>query len=54
MAFLDFYRIFKNNNEKYTFYQKLYQQKFVDLIETNNFSNLRFFVFIVIKLNFGF
>ena len=28
---------------KYTFYQKLCQTKFVDLIETNNFANLRFF-----------
>ena len=25
------------------FYKKLYQTKFVDLIETNNFANLRFF-----------
>ena len=41
----------------YTFYQKLCQTKFVDLIETNNFVNLRFFRIshiIVKKLNFGF
>ena len=39
------------------FYQKLCQTKFVDLIETNNFVNLRFFrisYIIVKKLNFGF
>ena len=42
-------------NEKYTFYQKLYQAKFVDLIEVNNFAFLRFFRIshIVVKnLNF--
>ena len=43
MEFLDFNRIFLNWNEKNTFYQKLYQTKFVDLIETNNYANLRFF-----------
>ena len=39
------------------FHQKLCQTKFVDLIETNNSGNLRFFrvsQIIVKKLNFGF
>ena len=39
------------------FYQKLSQTKFVDLIETNNFANLRIFRIshiIVKKLNSGF
>ena len=38
------------------FYQKLCKTKFVDLIETNHFANLRFFRIshiIVKKLNFG-
>ena len=43
MEFLNFKRIFWNYNEKYMFYQKLGQTKFVDLIETNNFANLSFF-----------
>ena len=57
MEFLHFSRIFWNKNEKYTFDQKLPLTKFVDLILTNNFSNLRFFLTshtIVKKLNFGF
>ena len=39
------------------FNQKLCQKEFVDLIETNNFANLRFFRIshiIVKKLSFGF
>ena len=54
MEFLNFNRIFYNLNEKYTFYQKLCQTKFVDLIEVNNFEFLRFFRIshiIVKKLN---
>ena len=57
MEFLNFKRIFWNYNEKYMFYQKLRQTKFVDLFETNNFVFLRFFriVHIIVKkLNFGF
>ena len=57
MEFLIFNRIFKNFNAKYTFYQKLCQTTFIDLIETNNFANLRFFYIshiIVNKWNFGF
>ena len=57
MDFLNFKRIFWNRNEKYMFYQKLRQTKFVDRFETNNFVFLRFFRIlhiIVKKLNFGF
>ena len=57
MEFFNFHRIFLNKNEKYTFYKKIYQTKFVDLIETNNLVNLRFFRIshiIVKKLKFGF
>ena len=39
------------------FFQKLYETKFVDLFETDNFAFLRFFRIshiIVKKLNFGF
>ena len=43
MEFLNFNHIFGNYNELYTFFQKLCQTKFVDLIETYNFANLRFF-----------
>ena len=55
MEFLNFNRIFWNWNEKYMFYQKLCQTKFVDLFEANNFVFLRFFRIshiIVKKLNF--
>ena len=54
MEFLNFNRIFLNQNEKYTCHQKLCQTKFVDLTEMNNFENLRFFRIshiIVKKLN---
>ena len=57
MEFLNLNRIFWNYNEKYMFYQKLRQTKFVDLFETNNFVFSRFFriVHIIVKkLNFGF
>ena len=53
----NFNHIFLNKTEKYTFYYKLRQTKFVDLIEANNFANLRFFRIshITVKiLNFGF
>ena len=32
------------------FYQKLCETQFVDLIVTNNFANLRFFVFHILLL----
>ena len=32
-----------SSTKGYTFYQKLYQKKFVDLIKANNFALLRFF-----------
>ena len=57
MELLNFNRIFWNRNEKYMFYQKLRETKFLDLFETNNFVFLRFFRIshiIVKKLNFGF
>ena len=43
MEFFNSNRSFKNKNEKYTYYQKLCQKKFVDLIETKIFANLSFF-----------
>ena len=43
MEFWNFNRIFWNLNEKYTFYQKLCETKFVDLIQNNKFEFLRFF-----------
>ena len=43
MEFLNFNGIFQNLNEKYTFYQKLFQTKFVELIEAINCALLRFF-----------
>ena len=42
--------MYRNFNEKYTFYQKLYRTKFVDLIEANNFALLRFFAFHILLL----
>ena len=57
MEFLNFKRIFRNKNEKYTFSQKLCQTKFVDLTETKNFAILRLFRIshiIVKKLNVEF
>ena len=57
MEFLNFKRIFWNLYEKYMFYEKLRQTKFVDLFETNIFVFYRFFRIlhiIVKKLNFGF
>ena len=35
--------------KKNTFYQKLYQTEFVDLIETNNFANLCLFHILNLK-----
>ena len=43
MLFLNFNRIFLNGNEKYEFYQKLFQKKFVNLIKANNFLFFHFF-----------
>ena len=56
MKFLNLNFIFWNQNEEYTFYQKLCQTKFVDLIATNNFAkdnfaNLHFFVFHILLKN---
>ena len=42
MEFKHFYLIFWSWNEKYTFYQKVYQTKFLDLIKAKNFLFLRF------------
>ena len=42
--------IFVNSNKKFTFNQKLCQTKFVDLIKTNNFSFLLFFISRIIWL----
>ena len=38
------------HKDKYTFYQKLFQTEFVDIIETKNFTFLRFFVFHILFL----
>ena len=57
MESFNFNDIIWNWNEKYTFYQKQYQTKFVNLIEANNFALLRFFRILHIlvkKLNFRF
>ena len=55
MEFLNFNRIFRNSNQKYTFNQKVYQTKFVNLIGVNNFTFLYFtrILYIMVKnLNF--